>query len=349
MPTPCEPIWRTSLRALTQTIFVMIGLAIGAVPFLLIIGLVTGDSDDIKKVYSAEILPNAKGVRKAMGDNVPIILQLRIDGFIGSDKLNLHTVRQQLVESREGKFKNNRVKGLILHVDSGGGTVVDADGIYQAIKEYKEQFGVPVYAFVDGMCASGAFYAACAADEIFATPSSLVGSVGVRLGSPFFNLTKVLSALDIPVKTFAEGIDKDSLNPFRPWKEDEGKGLESIMNYYYSDFVDKVVANRPELSREALIKTYGARIFPAEEAQKFGYVDNAEQTWRGTLSALLEKLEIEDDKYQVIQLDKEKWIHQLFQSGSAIAKGVVEHKLVLGNEPTSDLKSPFLYHYNPNG
>ena len=96
--------------------------------------------------------------------------------------------------------------------------MVDADGIYRAIKHYKEQYQVPVIAYVDGLCASGGMYIACAADKIYATDVSLVGSVGVLFPS-FMNFSKLLDTVGVQSLTISSCKGKDDMNPLRPWKE----------------------------------------------------------------------------------------------------------------------------------
>lgn len=65
----------------------------------------------------------------------------------------------------------------LVYINTPGGTVVDADGIYRALLEYKTKYDVPIYAYIDGLCASGGMYVALAADKIFASDVSLIGSV----------------------------------------------------------------------------------------------------------------------------------------------------------------------------
>src|SRR5690606_9333623 len=137
----------------------------------------------------------------------------------GTESFNMNTFRAQLMESREGIFEKSPVVALLLHIQSPGGTVIDADGIYRAIKAYKAQHNIPVYAYVDGLCASGGMYIAAAADKIFASDVSLIGSVGV-ISPPTFNFTKTMEKLGIEALTLSAGIGKDDLNPFRPWKAD---------------------------------------------------------------------------------------------------------------------------------
>src|SRR5690606_22323692 len=115
-------------------------------------------------------------------------LQINVHGVIGDAKSGIDTKMAQniLLDSRTGDFKNERGKGILLHMNTPGGTVVDSDNIYRMLKTYKERYKVPVFAFVDGLCASGGMYISCAADKVYAGPASIIGSVGVIIG-PFFN------------------------------------------------------------------------------------------------------------------------------------------------------------------
>ena len=97
-------------------------------------------------------------------------------------------VRAQLIDTIDGEINKDQVKGLLLAINSPGGTVDDSDGIYRLVQEYKSRLKIPVYAYVDGMCASGGMYIACAADKVYASDASLVGHVGVILRTIFNSL-----------------------------------------------------------------------------------------------------------------------------------------------------------------
>ena len=129
--------------------------------------------------------------REFLHSPAPVILKIDIDGVIGIGDLTYKKIQNSLLDSREGLLAPNRVKALLLYIDSPGGSADDADDIYRAILSYKKKYQVPVYAFVDGMCASGGMYIACAADRIFSTPTSVIGSVGVLLG-PTFNFSGLM-------------------------------------------------------------------------------------------------------------------------------------------------------------
>lgn len=343
-----ESIFFSGLRAFCIAFFSIIGICIGFFVLLLLIGsLFNTDTSSISepsRTYKTEIVANAEEQRQVLGSDTPVILKLNIDGVIGLEELSTKSIRRQLVESREGVLKNNRVKALLLYVNSPGGSALDSDGIYHAIKAYKEQYKVPVYAYVDGLCASGGMYVAAAADKIYASDVSVIGSVGVLMPS-FFNVTKLINNIGIESLTLTAGKDKDELNPVRPWKTNEGESIQQLLNYLYAKFVDVVVASRPTVNREKLINDYGARIFDAPQAQRYGFIDESGLSISDTLKLLLKELNIKDNNYQVMQMTHETWLTELLKSQSSLFTGQIVHKLELPAE--LQLRNQFLYLYNP--
>ena len=344
-----ESIFFASIRSLFVALFGVIGLSLGVILFIGILdALITKEegNPDIAHTYSPEILPNASGIRKSLSKSAPVILQLNINGAIGADNLNRHTVERQLIESRERSLKDNRVKAILLNIDSPGGTVIDADGIYQAIKAYKTKFKVPVYAYIDGLCASGGMYVAVAADKIFASDVSLIGSIGV-LSPAFPNVSQLMDKIGVQALTISAGKGKDELNPTRPWTATEGDSIKAIIDYYYKQFVNHVVENRPNLDKTKLIEEYGANIYPAEQAQEYGYIDEGKSSYNETLRLLAKKIGIEDDYYQVIQLESKNWLSEIFKSENKLLKGEVSHRIELTSELHPQLSNQFLYLYRP--
>lgn len=343
-----DSIVYSALRSLVVAFCAVIGIGLGLFFLLILMGALSTSSTESKltTVNTQEILPNAEGKREVLAKDAPVILQINIDGIIGTEALSAKSIRQQLIESREGDFKDNRVKAILLYIDTPGGTVTDADGIYRALKEYKQLYQVPIYAYVDGLCASGGMYVASAADKIFASDTSLIGSVGV-IAPTFVNLTKLLDKLGVDALTISAGKDKDAMNPLRPWKPGEDQNYRQIIDYYYQYFVNIVTTARPEMNKEKLIQDYGAKIFPAAEAQQFGYIDQANGTLKETLKELLKKSEIEGNNYQVVKLENKQWWSSLFSSNSAIFRGTVKHQLILPPEFDPALCNQFLYLYHP--
>lgn len=343
-----ESIFRATFRTFFMAFGAIIGLCLGFVFVMLLLGGFSSGSPEAKPttVYSQYILPNAKGERVVESDTAPVILQINIDGIIGTELLDTKTIRQMLVESREGDYKNDRIKGILLYINSPGGTVVDADGIYRALVAYKEKYKVPVYAFVDGLCASGGVYVSLAADKVYASEVSMVGSVGV-IAPTFVNVSKLLETYGISSLTISAGKDKDAMNPLRPWKPGEDENYRQIIDYYYQNFVALVAKHRPNLSKEKLVADYGARVFPASEAKTYGYIDFDNSTLQDALNALLQETGLENTKYQFIRFENKQWWQSLFSSQSPLFTGKVTHTLSLTPELDVMMQHKFLYLYQP--
>lgn len=345
-----DSIFYSAARALAVAFCVVIGLSLGFAFLTIMIGAMSGgvSSDgNLSTVNTEEILPDASGVRKKLSSDSPVILQVNINGVIGMENLDSKSIRQQLVESREEGLKNDRVKALLLYINTPGGTVSDADGIFRALMAYKKKYSTPIYAYVDGLCASGGIYVALAADKVFASDTSLIGSVGV-IAPTFMNLTKLLDKVGVETLTISEGKGKDAMNPLRPWKEGEDANYRQIIEYYYDHFVDLVTTHRPAITKELLVKEYGARIFPAPLAQEYGFIDVSAASLGETIEALAQAADLPPDTYQVIRLENKNWWNSLFSSkASALFSGKMKHQLSLSPELDLMVSNQFLYLYCP--
>ena len=344
-----ESIVLSSIRSFFIALFGMAGLILGIVGILALFSafsLTTDGAPEIKYLYSPEVKPNAQGERIVESSTSPVILKININGVIGLDSLTRKAIAQQLIESREKDLGKDRVKAILLYIDSPGGTVVDADGIYREIKNYKEKYNIPVYAFVDGLCASGGYYIAAAADKIYAADTCLIGSVGVLIPS-MFNFSQLMEKLGLESMTLSEGKGKDSLNPFKPWVKGDADNIQSIINYYYQMFVTIVTQNRPGLDKTKLIQEYGAHIFPAEIAKQQGYIDESGYNLQKTLVELISAAGITDEHYQVIELENTSWINELFSSRLSLLQGKITHQVELTKADSLALSNQFLYMYKP--
>lgn len=340
-----ESILSASIRAFFVALFALVGLGVALVVLTLILSLVIGESE-ITQTYTVKVLPDAEGKREALGWKIPVILQLNIHGVIGTDDLTTAKVYNRLVESREGDLKKDRVKAVLVSINSPGGTVSDADGIYRAINDYKEKYKVPVVAYIDGLGASGGIYVAAAADKIVASDVSIVGSVGV-ISPPFFNVTDLMEKIGVEALTIFGGKGKDELNPFRPWTKDEGDAIHAIISYYYQFFVDLLTKARPQLNREKLVADYGAKVFPAVEAQEMGFIDSANYSREDAIKLLLAQAKLDGQDYRVVELEGKSWASELFQSRSPLLTGKIQHQLMLGEKFDPNLIGKFLYLYRP--
>lgn len=345
-----DSILYSAIRALVIAFCMVIGLCLGFVVISVILGGISGTTSDTKltTVNIEEILPNAEGRRETLSHDAPVILQINIDGVIGMNELDTNSIRQILIESREGRYKDNRVKGILLYINTPGGTVNDANGIFHLLNDYKKKYQVPIYAFVDGLCASGGMYIALAADKIYASETSLIGSVGV-IAPSFMNVTKLLDKIGVESLTISAGKGKDALNPLRPWKEGEGDSYRKIIDFYYDQFVNLVTTFRPQIDKERLIQDYGAQLFPAPGAQERGFIDISNASIGETILGLLKELNITTNFYQVIRLEHKGWWKTFFSTtASSLFNGKIQHQITFTPEIDLLLSNQFLYLYSPH-
>jgi signal peptide peptidase SppA len=339
-----ESVFVSALRSFCRMFFSVCGIFLALVLMSYLYTLVSEEATSTTEAKTKiKYLPDTNGNR-ASSTTSPVILQMNIHGVIG-DGIDTKAAQNVLLDSRTGTMKDNRVKGILLHMNTPGGTVIDSDNIYRMLRQYKERYKVPVFAYIDGLCASGGMYIISAADQVFAGPASIVGSVGVIIG-PFFNMYDALGKIGVAAKTITEGLDKDMMSPFRPWKADEDASLKVVTSYFYQQFVDIVTAARPRLDKTKLVQEYGAKVFDSETAQNYGYVDHANSSRDAALLALLEEAKIDPTKtYQVIELEpKSEWVSSLFNSKSPLLTGKIEHSFDTG---APHIRDQVAYLYQP--
>ena len=297
-----DSIFKSTIRSFFKTFGGFLGFFIAIFVFSLMF-IFASKSPNLSNVSRPVIKTDANGVRQALPSSAPVILRIPIHGMIGTRMLDTQTINTQLANSQGLSLAKGRVHGIILDIQSGGGTAIDSHNIFILLKEYKKKYEVPVFAYVDGMCASGAMMIACSADQIYSGPTGMIGSVGVRLG-PLFNYSELMNKLGITQHTFIDGIDKDEMSPFRKWKPDEGKSIQEIIAYDYHLFVNLVTTHRPKMDKHELIHTYGAHVFDPITAMDHGYIDHIVPSYNEALEALVTASVIKGD-YQVVELKPE--------------------------------------------
>jgi protease-4 len=172
------------------------------------------------------------------------------------------------------------IAGVIVRINSPGGTVTASDIIRHDLAEFRDRRHIPVYACIMGVGASGGYYVATAADRIYAHPTAITGSIGVLLMK--FNVEGLLEKIGVREQTVKSGEKKDILSPFRAATPEEQKLVQAVIDELYGRFLDAVMA-RPnnKLSRHDLEKLADGRIYTAGQAlaagliDKTGYLDDA--------------------------------------------------------------------------
>ena len=176
-----------------------------------------------------------------------------------------------IVSALRTAFEDQKTKGVILRINSPGGTPVQAGYIYDEILRLREKYPeTPLYAVVSDMAASGGYYVASAADEIYVSNSSIVGSIGVRMDS--FGVVDAMEKLGIESRTLTAGENKALLDPFTPVNEKAVKHLQSMIDRIHQQFIDAVKKGRGDRLKE-IDDIFSGLIWTGEEAMKFGLVD----------------------------------------------------------------------------
>lgn len=164
------------------------------------------------------------------------------------------------------------IAGIILRIDSPGGTVAASDNIYHEVMEFRHKTKKPVYASITGIGASGGYYVACAAEKINVHPAAITGSIGVIAMQ--LNVEGLMKKLGITDKTYKTGANKAMFSPFRADTPDQQKIIQALLDGFHKRFVDIVFAARAKkLSRSALESLADGRPYTAEQARNNGLVD----------------------------------------------------------------------------
>ncbi len=168
-------------------------------------------------------------------------------------------------------FKDKNTKGVILRINSPGGSPVQAAYINDEIIRLKEKYkAIPVYAVIVDICASGGYYIAAAADEIYADKGSIVGSIGVLMNG--FGFEQAMSKLGVERRLLAAGEHKGIMDPFSPMKEGEKAHIQGMLDQLHQQFIDVVKRGRGDRLKGGE-KLFSGLFWSGEESLKLGLVD----------------------------------------------------------------------------
>lgn len=217
--------------------------------------------------------------------------EVRRDSFFATQKVVIVDVEGVLTDTRarsllggEGdnptaifKEKLDRAaadplaRAVVLRINSPGGGVTASDLMHGQIRRFRTDHGKPVIACMMDTAASGGYYIACAADRIFAQPTTVTGSIGVI--SIFPDLSGAMKKLGIGVNVVKSGPLKDAGSPFRDMNETDRRVFTDMIASMYERFLDVVCAGRPGLSRDRLRELADGRVYLAPEAKSVGLID----------------------------------------------------------------------------
>jgi protease-4 len=192
-----------------------------------------------------------------------------------------------IVEGLRDAFEAEHSKGVILRINSPGGSPVQSgyinDEILRLRKEYPDK---PLYAVISDICASGGYYVASAADKIYADKASIVGSIGVRMDS--FGFVEAIDKLGIERRLLTAGEHKGFLDPFQPVKDKDVVQVKAMLGDIHQQFIDTVKSGRGERLKADTPDLFSGYVWTGEQSIDIGLVDelgSASQVARDVIGA----------------------------------------------------------------
>ena len=193
---------------------------------------------------------------------------IEINGVIAA---NTEARADYVVGGLRRAFEDENTEGIILRINSPGGSPVQAGYINDEIKRLRGKYpDIPVYAVISDICASGGYYIAAAADKIYANKASIVGSIGVVMAG--FGFVDAIEKLGVERRMLHAGENKGFMDPFQPLKQDEAEHVQGLLTEVHQQFIDVVKDGRGDkLVGEE--KLFSGLIWSGEEGVKLGLVD----------------------------------------------------------------------------
>lgn len=319
----------------------IIGLVVACVLFI-----ITGVSSVLTNVVSEKMLGNNTKQLEEMltGDvtfNAPlnpyiavvkvkgtIQEQIETDMFTAMTDEYQHTTTMEYIDKL---MEDDNNKGILLYVDSPGGTVYESEELYLKLLQYKEETGCPVWAYMAHYAASGGYMISMAADKIYANANTTTGSIGVIMSG--YDMTGLYEKLGIEYVSITSGENKDSSQ----MNDEQIEIYQSQVDECYERFVDIVEAGR-SMSEKAVKKLADGRTYTAKQALKNGLIDKI-----ALYDDMKHEMMKELDVYDMYELEGSD---NVFASLFAKAKALVpKSEAQILKETAAEMESGVLMYY----
>ncbi|WP_150463432.1 S49 family peptidase [Francisella sp. XLW-1] len=213
------------------------------------------------------IIPGLFSSSKELTSHIGLV---KVDGVIAEDA---EANAERINKSLDDAYASKAVKGVIVEINSPGGSPVQSDEIYSHMRYLQKKYpNIPMYAVCTDVCASGGYYIAAGAKDIYANKMTIVGSIGV-IGSGF-GFTGLMDKLGIERRTYTSGSNKDFLDPFSPKRPEQTAQFNKLLDETHQVFIEAVEQSRGDrLKDKAMNTTFSGEPFSGIQAKNIGLID----------------------------------------------------------------------------
>ena len=222
--------------------------------------------------YLGILIVNLSGIEIPTGtfSKGRIAALIDVAGVIESDG---EASAENILLGLDEAFRHPKTVGVIIRLNTPGGSPVQSGQVYDGILSLKTEFpNIPVVALIEDICASGGYYVAVAADQIFANKASIVGSIGVRMDS--FGLAEAIKKMGVERRSIVAGENKDFLDPFKPIDKKHRLHAEAMLQEIHEQFKDVVRVSRSgKLQSTDANALFSGLVWTGERSVQLGLVD----------------------------------------------------------------------------
>ncbi|MCC8407217.1 MAG: S49 family peptidase [Rickettsia endosymbiont of Sceptobius lativentris] len=255
------------------------------------------------------------------GDSKEVIAVLRLSGVIGKvSTMQSGLTLESLNELIEKAFKIKKLKALCLIINSPGGSPVQSELIAKRIRDLAKENKIKIYSFIEDMAASGGYWLACSGDWIYASYSSVIGSIGVV--SSGFGFHEAINKLGIERRVYTEGKNKAILDPFKPINKEDLKIIKDLQKQVYEHFVEYVKTRRVgKLTQQDEI-LFNGEFWAGQTALDYGLIDGI-----GDMYSVMKEKFGDNIKFQYL-CAKQPWLKKKLGMGSKILTDNLANSLI---------------------
>lgn len=206
--------------------------------------------------------------------NQPYVSLLRLNGEIKADSL---FSAEKVVPNLIRAFRDENAKGVVLVINSPGGSPVQASIIHDRIVQLKKKYKKEVVVVGQDSLASGAYLVATAADKIYVNKDTLTGSIGVIMSG--FGFTDAIQKIGVTRRVYTAGTNKNRLDPFEPVTPEDKAKIKTVLDEVHQDFINDVVQGRGDRLKGNKDELFSGDFWTGSTAVKLGIADATGNTW----------------------------------------------------------------------